>query len=163
MGGGYRLSVGELPLGQEVVAREPSLGKQPRWQDGEKKRSPHRAKGAGWAEKGAGSDVVASVLKGSRSTSKGGCVDNMEGIAERANKTTENHSCVWESAAHVGPWSELFWCRGGGDTSNELRDIDSEKVTKCDFLPTLNVGFTAENLVVCMQGDRTAMDQWIGM
>lgn len=55
-----------------------------------------------------------------------------------------------------GPWSELLWCRKGGDTSNELRGIDSEKVA------TLNVGFTAENLVVCMWGDRPAIDQGIG-
>lgn len=47
----------------------------------------------------------------------------------------------------MGPWSELFRCREGGDPPNELRDTDSEKVA------ALNVDFPAENLVVCMRGD----------
>lgn len=25
---------------------------------------------------------------------------------------------------HMGPWRELFQCREGGDTSNELRGVD---------------------------------------
>lgn len=47
----------------------------------------------------------------------------------------------------MGPWSELFRCREGGDPSNELRDTDSEKVA------ALNVDSPAENLVVCVRGD----------
>lgn len=51
-------SVGEWMRGQDVVAREPSLGKQPPWRDGEKKRTPP------WSQEGV-VGVEGSLFRGS--------------------------------------------------------------------------------------------------
>lgn len=48
------------------------------------------------------------VRKGSGSISKGGCIDNTEDIAERANRTAENHSYVGESGARVDLGASCF-------------------------------------------------------